>query len=131
MTQWDPQPDAESAPFWEALGEGRLLLVWCRACEEPFYYPRAICPRCWSTVLEWRPATGHGTVFTYTTIRQAGPPFASLVPYNVSLVELDEGPRLTTNIVNVDPDDVRIGMEVVIAPQCRGSIWLPTFEPAD
>ena len=126
-----PVPDQETAPFWEALAGGKLLLKWCLDCGRPHYWPRDFCPFCWSARTEWRPASGRGTVFATTVIRQAAlPPFSERLPYNVAVVELEEGPRLVTNVVGVPPDEVRIGQPVELAAEPHGDIGLPLFRPA-
>jgi uncharacterized OB-fold protein len=126
-----PVPDAETRPFWDALGNGRLLIKWCLECGRPHYFPRAFCPFCWSERTEWREASGDGVVFATTTVRQMGvEPFRSRVPYNVSIVELAEGPRMLTNVVGIDASEVRIGMEVRLSPERDGDAWLPLFRLA-
>lgn len=112
-----PREDAESAPFWQALREGRFVLPRCDACERWHFYPRALCPHCRSRQVRWVPATGRGTVYTYTINRQpAGPEFAATVPYVIALVTLDEGPRMLTRLVDCAPDAVTIGARVVLRP---------------
>ncbi len=108
-----PRPSEDSAAFWEATAEGRLLLQRCAACGHTIFYPRVNCSACGSTDLSAIEASGRGTVYTYTIARRpTHPAFAEACPYVVAVVELEEGPRLTTNIVGCDPDDVTIGMPV-------------------
>jgi uncharacterized OB-fold protein len=127
-----PIPDQETAPFWKGLAEGKFLLKWCESCEKPHYYPRDFCPYCWSEQTVWREASGRGVVFATTVVRQMGlEPFASRLPYNISIIELEEGPRLLSNVVGTAPDQVRIGMSVRLAPEVHDEIGLPLFEPAD
>jgi hypothetical protein len=122
-----PLIDPENAPFWSALERSELLLSHCPVCVADHYYPRAFCPRCWSPT-EWRASAGTGVVIARTTIRHMYiEPFIGRVPYNVSVVELDEGPRLLTNVVGVDPDTVAIGTRVHLSPMAEGDVWLPTF----
>jgi uncharacterized OB-fold protein len=126
-----PIIDAESEPFWTALGEGTFLLKWCLECSRPHFYPRTYCPYCWGET-EWRPASGEGIVFATTTVRRVGlKPFSSRVPYNLSIVELAEGPRLLTNVVGAQPEDVKIGAPVVLHPTFDEGQWMPTFALAD
>jgi uncharacterized OB-fold protein len=111
-----PVPDAESAPYWEAAAEGRLVFRRCDACGHAFLYPRSACPRCWSTDVEWVEASGRGTVYSFTVIhRNDLAPFRDRLPYVVAVVELEQGPRLTTNVEGVDPAEVRCGMPVRVA----------------
>src|SRR5438270_9642709 len=94
---WLPIPDTETAEFWAGLARGVLLIRSCNSCGRPHYYPRSFCPFCWSSDVVWRETTGRGTVFATTVIRQHGlSPFKERAPYNISLVDLDEGPRLLT-----------------------------------
>src|SRR5262249_46705444 len=131
MEDYLPIPDEDTRVFWEGLSRGTFLLRWCTDCGKPHYFPRGFCPFCWSESLEWREASGRGTVFATTVIRQMGlEPFMTRVPYNVSIVELEEGPRLLTNVVGVEPEDVRIGMGVVLEAEVHGDIGLPLFRPA-
>lgn len=107
-----PTPDADSAPYWAAAHEGRLVIQRCQRCGNRQLYPRDRCLMCRSTV-EWVEASGRGTVYSYTVIRQQyARPFRDWVPYVVALVDLEEGPRVMTNIVGCEPDAVRVGMAV-------------------
>jgi uncharacterized OB-fold protein len=107
-----PVPEPESAEYWRALRQGRLLVQRCRDCGRHQLYPRDRCTACRGQV-EWVQASGRGTVHSFTVIRQQHQrPFRDWVPYVVALVDLEEGPRLMTNIVGVDPEDVSIGMAV-------------------
>lgn len=128
-----PVPDAETEPFWAAARDGRLAIQRCRACERPFVYPRSACPRCWSAELEWIDASGRGSVYSFTVIRHNDvPPFREMVPYVVALVDLEEGVRLTANIVGCRPEEVRVGMPVEVSYQrLTGEITLPQFMPRE
>jgi uncharacterized OB-fold protein len=126
-----PIIDQESERFWSALGEGTFLLKYCLDCGNPHFYPRVYCPRCWGDT-EWRPASGRGTVFATTTVHQmAFEPFKSRAPYNLAIVELDEGPRLLTNVVGCDPKTVTIGMKVECLPELDDDVWMPHFRPVE
>jgi uncharacterized OB-fold protein len=107
-----PVPDPESAPYWDAVNAERLVVQRCTRCGNHQLYPRPHCIRCRGPV-EWVEANGRGTVYSFTVIRQNfSRSFKHLIPYVVALVDLDEGPRLMTNIVGCAPDEVRIGMPV-------------------
>src|SRR5690348_15968817 len=107
-----PIIDAESAPYWNGLSRGEFLLKYCLDGGRPHYYPRVYCPNWWGET-EWRTASGRGDVFATTVVRQMGfPPFRDRVPYNLSIVELEEGPHLLTHVIGVPPETVRIGMSV-------------------
>jgi uncharacterized OB-fold protein len=121
----------ETAPFWEAARAGRLVFQECMACGTRQLFPRTVCRQCLATELRWAESAGRGTVLSHTTIHQAAhPAFAADLPYVYALVELDEGPRLPTNIVGVPPDAVRIGMPVrVVFTPVTTTISLPHFTP--
>src|SRR4051794_35666209 len=107
MPRPQPEPTLVSAPYWEATGRDELLLQHCEGCGEHQYYPRSSCTTCGARPLEWVPASGRGIVFSYTVAhRPTHPMFADRVPMVIALVELEEGPRMTTNIVDADPADV-------------------------
>jgi uncharacterized protein len=129
-------PDAraltvESRPFWAGLAAGQLRLQRCGDCAGVVWYPRGLCPRCGSVDLAWFTASGQGIIYSFTVVRRAPEPFGSAVPYVVAYVELDEGPRVLTNIVHGDPELVRIGQPV----QCvfdtdEAGLALLRFRPA-
>jgi uncharacterized OB-fold protein len=124
-----PAPDADSAAFWAASLEGRLVLQRCTACGSVQHPPRAFCVECHGAV-ETIEASGRGTVYSRTVIRQnLARPFRDLVPYVVALVDLDEGPRLMTNVVGCDPDDVAIGARVRVRfERVSDDAAIPLFE---
>jgi hypothetical protein len=127
-----PVVDPESAPYWAALKERRLILKRCRDCGRHHFYPRALCPHCHSDALEWSHARGTGSIYSYTVARRpAGPAFKADVPYVVAVVELDEGARMMTHIVTDDVDSVRIGQRVAVAfDAVTDEITLPRFKVA-
>lgn len=128
-----PVPDLVSRDFWEGAREGRLLLQGCGSCGARQFYPRALCVACGSQELGWWPASGRGTIFSHTVIRRHQAPWwEAELPYVVAMVELEEGPRLLTNIVGCPPEAVRIGMPVEVRFQLtrREEIRLPVFAPA-
>jgi uncharacterized OB-fold protein len=125
-----PVADAETEPYWNAANEGRLVVQRCTSCGNHQLYPRWRCLRCRGEV-QWVDASGGGTVYSFTVVRQNfSRPFRDLLPYVVALVDLDEGPRLMTNIVGCDPDDVRIGMSVRVRFEAvNDDSTIPLFEP--
>jgi uncharacterized OB-fold protein len=127
-----PTPDQETEPFWDACKEGRFLLKHCNACGEDHFYPRPFCPKCWSTDVEWKTAGGGGTVYTYSVVRQNDlPPFPERVPYVAAIVELDEGPRVMTNVEDDDIDAIEIGMRVQVAfKEISDDVTIPVFRRA-
>jgi uncharacterized protein len=126
-----PTPDAETEPFWDACKEGRFLLKHCNACGEDSFYPRPFCPKCWSADVEWKQASGDGQVYTFSVVRQNDlPPFPERVPYVAAIVELDEGPRVMTNIDTSELDTVTIGMRVhVDFKPISDDVTIPVFKP--
>jgi uncharacterized OB-fold protein len=126
-----PTPDRDTAPFWDGCREHKLLLQVCGACGSWFHYPRPFCPRCWSTEVEWREASGRGTVYTYSIVHQNDlPPWPTKVPYVAAVVELEEGPRMMTNLVDCDHDAVRVGLPVEVLFQERTEdVTVAVFRP--
>jgi len=127
-----PRPSPFSRPFWEAAKRHELLIQRCPKCRTHIFYPRYNCTECGARDLEWVKASGKGTIYTYTVARRpTHPAFADRVPYIIAIVELEEGPRLTTNIVDCDPDSVRIGTPVEVAfEDVNEEVSLPVFRPA-
>ena len=97
------------AHYQQALDEGRFEIQHCTACNRAVHYPREVCPHCGSDRLKWSAALGTGTVYAVTTVRRKADAGGDL---NVSLIDLDEGPRLMSRVDNLSPDRVRIGMRV-------------------
>lgn len=106
-----PRPSAASRPFWEAAKRHELMLQRCGACNSFIYYPRDRCPQCLSERLEWQRVSGRGKLYTYTIVRRASTRSFADKPYVLAIVELDEGPRMTTNL-EAPPDQIKIGMPV-------------------
>lgn len=127
-----PSPDEVSEPYWEACKQGKLLLQKCRNCGALQTFPRSLCYKCLSDALDWVPASGRGTIYTFSTIyRPPAPEFAGDVPYTIALVELEEGVRMMSNIVDCAPDDIEIGMGVqVVFDNVTPDVALPKFRPA-
>ncbi len=133
MTRFDlPTPDFETQPFWDGCREGRFLIRHCTGCGEDHFYPRPFCPKCWSDEVEWKAAAGGGTLYTYSIVRQNDlPPFPERVPYVAAIVELDEGPRVMTNVEGCAFDDLTIGMRVVVDFKAvADDVTIPIFRPA-
>ena len=122
----DPQMNPGDEPYFQAAGEGKLLLKKCNQCGQHHHYPRAMCPFCWSDKVEWVQAKGTGEIYTYTVTRRGGP-----VPYCIAYVQLDEGPRMMTNIVDTDLDTIKLGQKVkVVFKKTEGGQSVPCFAPA-
>lgn len=122
----EPVATPDSAAFWKATGEGRLLIRHCRSCDRPHWYPRPICPLCYSRDTEWREASGQGTIYSYSVMRRVP------TPYAIAYVELREGPIMMTNIVDCDLDGLTIGQPVSLTFKAtEGGSSLPQFRPND
>ena len=124
-----PQPDALTASFWDACRRGALEVSACRDCGHLFLPPGPCCPNCWSTQLAARPISGRGHVFSFVVYRRTYHP-GMPAPYVVALVELDEGPRLISNIVGCAPEEVSVDMPVRVKFDDVGDFTLPRFETA-
>ena len=126
-----PRPNSVSAPFWEAAKEGRLRIQRCQACGAYVFYPREVCSECLAAELEWVHASGKGTLYSFTIARApTHPAFSDDVPYVIAIVELEEGPRITTNIIDCPEEDIRIGMALQATfPQIEDSQALVKFRP--
>jgi len=124
----------EVKAFWDATAEGRLVLPRCTECQTLIWFPRPFCPNCASTSVEWVPASGRGSVYSYTVNRRGVadlPAYRDAGVYVLAYVELEEGPRMMTNIVDCDPDSVRIGQKVELVFHDTGQgTALPRFKPA-
>jgi uncharacterized OB-fold protein len=119
-----PIPDPTTAPFWEAAKEGRLMVGRCRDTGRHFFPPRGVSPFTLSPNVELVPASGRGTLYSYTVMRMAA-------PYAPAMVELEEGPRVFTNLVDVAFEDIRIGMKLrVVFRPTEGGPPVPMFAPA-
>lgn len=126
-----PIVDGDSRGFWEGCRAGELRLQRCRACGHFRYAPKRLCPHCLSEDFEWRAVSGRGKVHTFSVEHHAyHPAWKEDVPYAVAVVELEEGPRMTSRIVGCAPGDVRIGLPVrVVFEKATEEITLPLFRP--
>ncbi len=119
-----PELNPEIEAYFAAADEGRLLVKTCADCGGTFHYPRAICPFCRSTMTEWREASGQGEIYSFTVLRRMP------IPYAVASVQLAEGPRMITNIVDCDFDSLRCGLPVrVVFKPSDGGTHVPMFTP--
>ena len=130
-----PVQQPESDFYWERAKAHELWLRHCNACGQAYFYPRDICPHCFSRDVEWRQASGRGTLHAFGIVhRGPTPAFREHVPYVVALVDLEEGPRMPTNLVGVEPDagHVHVGMALEVTfEDVTEEITLPKFRPAD
>lgn len=134
MTGGKPLPliDDDTRAYWAGLARGELLLQHCRACGHVQFYQRALCGRCLAADLDSQPASGRGTIYSFSTVYRApSPEFRDDVPYSVVLVELAEGPRMISTLVDIAPDAVRIGLPVEIAyDRVSPELAFPRFRAA-
>ncbi|MFD0309605.1 Zn-ribbon domain-containing OB-fold protein [Streptomyces sp. NPDC127119] len=116
-----PEIDVFTRPYWDAAADGRLLLRRCGACGRAHHYPRECCPHCWSEAVTWERATGHATLYTWSVVhRNDLPPFGSRTPYVAAVVDLEEGPRMMTEVVECAEGDLRVGMALEVAFRVEG-----------
>lgn len=127
-----PRTNLDSEPFWAATAEGRLTLQRCTACDTVIWWPRSICPTCSSFDLDWFDASGEGSIYSFTVVHQSpGRRWGAATPYVLAYVELDEGPRLMTNVVGCDPATVEIDQRVrVVFDDTGEGNALPRFTPS-
>ena len=117
--------NVENRPFWEAAGQGRLMVGCCNACGESHYYPRSNCPLCYSTDTRLKETSGLGQIYSYSITRQADS------PHIIAYVTLNEGVTMLTNIVDCAPDTVRIGQAVRVRfVEAEDGYAIPMFAPA-
>ena len=128
-----PIPNEDSSEYWDGTRKNKLLLQHCDQCGKYRFPPQHLCPDCWSDRSEWVEAAGKGEVYTFAVARRAiKPDWNEKIPYVTALVQLDEGPKIFTNIVECAPEDVTIGMRVkVIFDHVNEEIALPKFVPLD
>lgn len=126
-------PSPEALPFWTAAEHHELLLPYCTACDRYFFYPRTLCPTCGSREVSWRASTGRGSLHTFCIqYRSTLPGFGDSLPFVTAIVELEEGPRLMTFLVDVpaESEAIRCGMPVEVAfIDGNGGATLPVFRP--
>ena len=126
-----PKPTPESQPYWDGLRRHELCLPYCAACDVYEFYPRPFCRRCFSWDVEWRQLRGSGTLYSYAINYRPAPGFEDQVPYVIAVVELDEGPRMMTNLlldVMPEPGRIPVGAPVTIVyDDVTDEVTLPRF----
>jgi uncharacterized protein len=128
-----PHVDEENRWFWEACARHELVLQKCVRCSRIRFYPRALCPSCLSSETRYLRASGRGKVYTFTVTHQnQSTGFRDELPYVMAYVELEEGPRILTNIVKTPLDDVKIGMPVeVVFEDIDEALAIPKFQKTE
>lgn len=126
-----PRPNEDSAPYWEAANHGELRMQKCGDCGHIRFPPALLCARCLSEKTEWAKLSGRGKVYSWIIVhRSQHPAFDPDTPYNVAIVELQEGPRLHTNLVECANKDIYIGMSVeVVFDKVAAEATLVKFRP--
>ena len=127
-----PQPSPETQPFWDGCAAGELRLQRCQKCQAFYFPPRPFCPSCHSADVEWRKVSGRGTLHTYLINHRPARGFEEDAPYAIAVVQLEEGPRMMSNIVGVEntPENLTLDMALQVTFEPRGDVMLPVFEPA-
>jgi uncharacterized protein len=127
-----PTPDLETQPYWDAARDSKLLIKRCNACGRHHFYPRPFCPTCWSDDVEWVEASGDATLYTWSIVhRNDLPPFHEWVPYVTAVVDLVEGPRMMTTVINCDHEALEIGMALSVEYRAiSDDVTVPVFRPA-
>lgn len=126
-----PVPTPETQPFYDGCAAGELRIQRCTDCAQPYFYPRPVCPHCGSFNVEWFTASGDATLYSYVINHRPAPGFEAEAPYAIAVVQLAEGPRMMTNIVDCDPADLRVGMDLEVTfRQETDEVTLPVFRPA-
>lgn len=131
MTRPLPETQPWSKSFWEGTKQGKLLIQHCKDCNANIFYPRKVCPECWSKNMDWITASGKAKVYMFSTAYDmVEPKFIADLPYTLAYVNLEEGIRMMTRIVECDPADIHIDMEVeVIFHKLNDDFYLPYFKP--
>jgi len=121
----------ETERFWSAAKAGRLELPFCKACNHAIWYPKAFCSACGTVDIEWRQASGEGVIYSFTEVHRGEGPYREVGSFVLALVDLDEGARVLTNIVDAEPADLAIGQRVrVVFHDASETAALPRFVPA-
>jgi len=132
-----PLPRADefdTREFWAATKNKEFKYQQCDSCQTVVFYPRRHCTGCTDGTLEWKTATGKGTIYTFSVVRQSYHPFfRNQVPYAVAWIDMDEGPRILSNVVGVtDPlNELKIGQAVTVEWEEHEELCIPLFKPLD
>ena len=127
-----PTIEPETQPFWDGAAQERLVIQRCGACGLWQYYPRPFCKTCWSEDVSWEEASGAAELYTYSIVRRNDlPPFGERVPYVPAIVQLEEGPRMMTEVVDADLESLQIGADLVVDfADIDDELKRPVFRPA-
>ncbi len=128
-----PKPTPETKPFWDAAKQHKLLIQRCSDCTRHYFYPRPLCPNCLSRNVTWVEVSGRGRLHTFVINHRAPRNFPLTAPFVIGIVELEEGARIMTNIVGVEPDPQKIRCDMpveVVFQDITAEIALPHFRPS-
>ncbi len=127
-----PIPDERSRPFFDAAREGRLLLQRCRACAVWLHPVRSRCPGCGAADVEWAPASGRARLYSWGRLHRAYlPQHQTRLPLDLAVVDLEEGVRMSTNLVGAQPSEIRAGMPLQVEfERVSPDVAIPVFRPA-
>ena len=128
-TKAAPLPTPETQPYWDGCAAGELRLQRCTHCDAHYFPPRPFCPDCLSDEVTWEALSGRATLHTYVINHRAAPGFEA--PYAIAVVQLEEGPRLMSNIVDVEqtPEALVLDMALEVTFEARGDVHVPLFRP--
>ncbi len=125
-----PYIHAETKPYWDGAKRRELLIRKCRACGRHYFYPRDFCPSCFSFDVEWVRVSGRGTIYSFTICHRGAQDFEADAPYNLVIVDLEEGVRMMSTVVGYPNEDLKIGMPVeVMFDEVTPEVTLPKFKP--
>ncbi|WP_462413289.1 Zn-ribbon domain-containing OB-fold protein [Neobacillus sp. Marseille-QA0830] len=124
-----PVPDGDSQRYWEGLKSGQLWIQQCEECHQHIFYPRSICPHCFSEEIDWVQSGGTGRIYSFTVVHHAFGPFKEQVPFVVAIVDLDEGVRLMTRIKDGTKRPLIDQRVKVCFEKLDEELTLPYFEP--
>jgi uncharacterized OB-fold protein len=127
-----PKPTPETQPFWDAAKRHELLIQRCDGCGNHYFYPRPLCPHCLSRMVRWVTVSGRGRLHTFVINHRPPRKFPTQDPFVIGIVELEEGPRLMTNIVGIAPDPTKLQCDLpveVVFEDITAEITLPKFRP--
>ena len=128
----NPANEEHTRPFWDATKRHELVMPRCNTCAELYFYPREACPNCLSSDLAWEPVSGKGRIYSYTVVHQpVHPGFRDEAPYVYAMIQLDEGPRMVSNLVECPLDEVKVDMPVTaVFDDVTTEVTLVKFKPA-
>ncbi len=127
-----PESTPETEEFWAGARRGELRIQRCNACGKAYFFPRPFCPNCSSKDVAWFTASGRGTLYSYVINQRPAYGFQDYVPYVIAVVQLDEGPRMMTNVIGVEPtpENLPIDLPVEVTWEKQDdTITLPIFRP--